>query len=203
MPPLPRMTSLGHCPGWQPCPIIEEVPKALSTLNGKRVLLVAAAATTASLILVGAALAENYQYRFTKADEAVAARIVQHAVAKGWTGGAVKPDLTPDPLRCPGFYAPRESDLVITGAQGDGLHLQHGPGTRHLRGRLPVGRNDGKRLAAQLRQGGVLPMPPRQGALAPRAGIEDRLAGAAHAATPGHALVCLSPRASRTRVRRS
>ena len=89
----------------------------MSTLNGKRVLLVTAAATIASLILVGAALAENYQYRFTKADEALAARIVQHAVAKGWTGGAVKPDLTPNPLVCPGFYAPRESDLVITGAK--------------------------------------------------------------------------------------
>jgi hypothetical protein len=93
------------------------VLRAWSTLNGKRIFLVTAAAATASLILVGAALAENYQYRFTKADEAVAARIVQHAVAKGWTGGAVKPDLTPNPLVCPGFYAPRESDLVITGAK--------------------------------------------------------------------------------------
>jgi len=91
------------------------VPKALSTLGEKRVLLVTAAAATALLTLVGAALAENYQYRFTKADEAVAARIVQHAVAKGWTGGAVKPDLTPDPVRCAGFYAPRQSDLVVTG----------------------------------------------------------------------------------------
>ena len=109
--------TFGALPGRGPCPIVEDVPRALSTLNGKRVLLVAAAATTASLILVGAALAENYQYRFTKADQAVAARIVQHAVAKGWTGGAVKPDLTPDPLRCPGFYAPRESDLVITGSK--------------------------------------------------------------------------------------
>jgi hypothetical protein len=80
-------------------------------------LLVTAAAATALLTLVGAALAENYQYRFTKADEAVAARIVQHAVAKGWTGGAVKPDLTPNPLRCPGFFAPRESDLVVTGSK--------------------------------------------------------------------------------------
>jgi len=91
------------------------VPKALSILGGKRVLLVAAAAATALLTLVGAALAENYQYRFTKADEALAARIVQRAAAKGWTGGAVKPDLTPDPVRCPGFYAPRQSDLVVTG----------------------------------------------------------------------------------------
>jgi hypothetical protein len=97
--------------------IIDGVPKALSTLGGKRVLLVTAAAATAFLTLVGAALAENYQYRFTKADEAVAARIVQHAVAKGWTGGAVKPDLTPNPLRCPGFFAPRESDLVVTGSK--------------------------------------------------------------------------------------
>ncbi len=89
--------------------------KALSTLGGKRFLLVTAAAATALLTLVGAALAENYQYRFTKADEALAARIVQRAAAKGWTGGAAKPDLTPDPVRCPGFYAPRQSDLVVTG----------------------------------------------------------------------------------------
>jgi len=95
--------------------IIEGVPKVLSTLRGKRVLLVTAAAATALLTLVGAALAENYQYRFTKADEALAARIVQRAAAKGWTGGAVKPDLTPDPVRCSGFYAPRQSDLVVTG----------------------------------------------------------------------------------------
>lgn len=95
--------------------MIERVRKGLSILGGRRVLLVTAGAATALLTLVGAALAENYQYRFTKADEALAARIVQHAVAKGWTGGAVKPDLTPDPIRCPGFYAPRQSDLVVTG----------------------------------------------------------------------------------------
>src|SRR5580765_6518486 len=101
--------------GWRACPIIGSVPKALSRLAGKRVVLVTAAAATALLTLVGAAFAENYQYRFTKADEALAARIVQHAVAKGWTGGAAKPDLTPNPLRCPGVYAPRQSDLVVTG----------------------------------------------------------------------------------------
>jgi len=78
-------------------------------------LLVTAAAATALLTLVGAALAENYQYRLTKADEALAARIVQRAPAKGWSGGAVKPDLTPDPVRCPGVYAPRQSDLIVTG----------------------------------------------------------------------------------------
>src|SRR6478752_3690904 len=99
------------------CPMIDGMPQALSTRGRNRALLVAAVATTALLTLVGAALAENYQYRFTKADEALAARIVQRAPAKGWTGGAVKPDLTPDPLRCPGFYAPRESDLVITGSK--------------------------------------------------------------------------------------
>jgi hypothetical protein len=94
--------------------IIDRVPKALSTLGGKRVLLVTAAAATALLTLVGAALAENYQYRFTKADQALAAQVVQRGAIKGWTGGAVKPDLSPDPFRCPG-YAPRESDLVVTG----------------------------------------------------------------------------------------
>lgn len=84
-------------------------------LGRKRRVLVAAAATSALLTLVGAALAENYRYRFTKADEALAARIVHRPVAKGWTGGAKKPDLSPDPVRCPGFYAPRQSDLVVTG----------------------------------------------------------------------------------------
>jgi hypothetical protein len=91
------------------------VAKALSMLGRKRGVLVAAAAATALLTLVGAALAENYQYRFTKADEALAARIVHRPPVRGWTGGAKKPDLSPDPVRCPGFYAPRQSDLVVTG----------------------------------------------------------------------------------------
>ena len=55
-------------------------------------MLVAAAAATALLTLVGTALAENYQYRFTKADEALAARIVHRPTTKGRTGGAAKPD---------------------------------------------------------------------------------------------------------------
>src|SRR3954468_15625773 len=97
------MTRLRHCSDGRSCPIIERVRKGLSILGARRVLLVTAGAAAALLILVGAALAENYQYRFTKADEALAARFVQHAVAKGWTGGAVKPDLTPDPIRCAGL----------------------------------------------------------------------------------------------------
>jgi hypothetical protein len=83
-------------------------------LARKRPVLVAAAATTALLTLVGAALAENYQYRFTTADETLAAQIVHRPTVKGWTGGTVKPDLSADP-QCPGYYTPRESDLVITG----------------------------------------------------------------------------------------
>lgn len=78
-------------------------------------MLVSAAAAAALLTFVGAALAENYQFRFTKADEALASRIVQRPAASGWKGGAVKPDLTPNPVRCPGVYAPRQSDLVVTG----------------------------------------------------------------------------------------
>ncbi len=78
-------------------------------------MLVAAAAATALLTLVGTALAENYQYRFTKADEALAARVVHRPTAKGWTGGAAKPDLSADPVVCAGYYTPRRSDLVVTG----------------------------------------------------------------------------------------
>ena len=66
-------------------------------------------------MLAGAALAENYQYRFTKGDEALAAKIVHRPAATGWKGGAVKPDLSPDPVRCAGYYTPRQSDLVVTG----------------------------------------------------------------------------------------
>ena len=77
--------------------------------------MVAAVAATGFLTLAGAALAENYQYRFTKGDSVLAAQIVHRPSAKGWTGGAVKPDLSPDPVRCAGYYAPRQSDLVVTG----------------------------------------------------------------------------------------
>lgn len=85
----------------------------------KRLFLSVALSAIGLLAVTGAALAENYQYRFTSADQTLAARILLNPsnVPKGWTGGSVKPDLSPDPLRCPGYYAPKESDLVVTGAK--------------------------------------------------------------------------------------
>jgi hypothetical protein len=92
-------------------------------LERKRIAVVALVALVVGAlpVLAGAAPAENYQYRFTPADQALAARIVllrrdlPALRQSGWTGGAVKPDLSPDPLRCPGLYAPKESDLIVTG----------------------------------------------------------------------------------------
>jgi hypothetical protein len=94
----------------------------------KRLFFFVAASATLLLGLAGAALAENYRYRLTSADEARAARIVLNPASapKGWTGGPVKPDLSPDPLRCPGYYAPKESDLVVTGAKESDFTFKNG-----------------------------------------------------------------------------
>jgi hypothetical protein len=70
-----------------------------------------------TLVLAATALAENYRYRFTAADQALAARIVHRAQAAGWKGGPVKPDLSPNQVFCPGVFAPKQSDLVVTGAK--------------------------------------------------------------------------------------
>jgi hypothetical protein len=94
----------------------------------KRLFFCVVLSTVGLLAVAGGALAENYQYRFTSADQMVAARIVLDPsnVPKGWTGGSVKPNLSPDPLRCPGYYAPRESDLVVTGAKETDFTYKNG-----------------------------------------------------------------------------
>jgi hypothetical protein len=68
----------------------------------------------------GAALAGNgrEKIRFNAADQAAArATVVRRSdlgSAGGWTGGRVKPDLSPPPS-CPNYH-PKQSDLVLTGA---------------------------------------------------------------------------------------
>ena len=117
-------------------------------------MLVAAAAATALLTLVGTALAENYQYRFTKADEALAARIVHRPTTKGWTGGAAKPDLSADPVVCAGYYTPRRSDLVVTGdkeATTPTRRARSSIPTRSSSGRLPWRRPTGGATRIKLR----------------------------------------------------
>lgn len=61
---------------------------------------------------------ERPKIRFTTAGQAAArAAVITRAdlnTPAGWTGGAVKPDLSPGPP-CPGFR-PKQADLVMTGA---------------------------------------------------------------------------------------
>jgi hypothetical protein len=72
----------------------------------------------AAIAAAAIALADNYQYRLTPAGQAAAAKVVldPSLLPKGWKGGPVKPDLSPNPLRCPD-YAPKQSDLVVNGAK--------------------------------------------------------------------------------------
>jgi hypothetical protein len=81
-----------------------------------------ALAGAAALALVAAVPAtaanERPTLRFTAAGQAAARSAVMAkgdlASATGWTGGAVKPEITPFPA-CPGFH-PKQADLVMTGA---------------------------------------------------------------------------------------
>ena len=61
---------------------------------------------------------------FTASDLAAARAAVLHradlGTAGGWTGGAKKPDLS-STMSCPG-YAPKQSDLVVTGAAETAYH---------------------------------------------------------------------------------
>jgi hypothetical protein len=85
---------------------------------------VLAALAAAVLGLVAATAADpassppsKEQIRFTAADQAAAKAAVvrvRDLGSSGWSGGAVKPDLTSG-LNCPG-YTPKQSDLVLTGA---------------------------------------------------------------------------------------
>jgi hypothetical protein len=82
--------------------------------------LVSAAAASAPQ----SALPNREQIRFNPADQAAARAVVLRRAdlgPTGWTGGAVKPDLS-STLTCPG-YNPKQSDLVVTGAaQSDFRH---------------------------------------------------------------------------------
>jgi hypothetical protein len=84
----------------------------------RRSTLVTAAAGLLVLVLCGAALADNYTYRRTAADDARAASVALRSgdfpVQLQLKGGAIKPDETPDDESCNG-YRPKESDLVVSG----------------------------------------------------------------------------------------
>jgi hypothetical protein len=77
-----------------------------------------------------ASSSDRARVSFTAADLAAARAAVLHRAdlgTAGWTGGAKKPNLT-STMSCPG-YAPRQSDLVVTGAaeadyHHSGLELQ-------------------------------------------------------------------------------
>src|SRR5438034_5394370 len=81
---------------------------------------VLALALGAASLCAGAALAERgrEQIRFNAADQAAARATVLRRSdlnpSSGWTGGRVKPDLSPGPI-CRN-YNPKQSDLVLTGA---------------------------------------------------------------------------------------
>jgi hypothetical protein len=74
-----------------------------------------AAGVTAAAALAGGG---REQIRYTAADQAAARATVLRRSdllpSTGWTGGRVKPDLSPPPS-CPNYH-PKQSDLVLTGA---------------------------------------------------------------------------------------
>jgi hypothetical protein len=80
--------------------------------------LAVALAALVALLLCGAALADNYAYKRTAADDAkaasVALKVRDFPAQLRLAGGAVKPDETPDNESCNG-YQPKESDLVVSG----------------------------------------------------------------------------------------
>jgi hypothetical protein len=81
---------------------------------------VAVMAAAAVLGAAAAALADRgrEQIRYNAADQAAARAMVLRlsdlSPSTGWTGGRVKPDLSPGPT-CPDYH-PKQSDLVLTGA---------------------------------------------------------------------------------------
>jgi hypothetical protein len=92
----------------------------------QRAVLAAVFAAVALGISSGAMASSSDRARvsFTAADLAAAkATVLQRTdlgTAGGWTGGPKKPDLT-STMNCPG-YAPRQSDLVVTGAAEADYH---------------------------------------------------------------------------------
>jgi hypothetical protein len=64
-----------------------------------------------------AVVSDREQHKFTTADQAFAKKavVLRGDLSKsGWTGGAIKPDLSPGPV-CANFN-PKQGDLVVTGA---------------------------------------------------------------------------------------
>ena len=87
----------------------------------------AAVFAAAALGVSSGALATSFdkaRISFTTADLAAARAAVLHRAdlgnAGGWTGGTRKPDLS-STMNCPG-YAPKQSDLVVTGAAEAAYH---------------------------------------------------------------------------------
>jgi hypothetical protein len=70
------------------------------------------------LLVCGAAYADNYTFKRTRAGDAAAGaatlRATDFPAQLGLTGGPVKPDETPDTDSCNG-YQPKERDLVVVG----------------------------------------------------------------------------------------
>jgi hypothetical protein len=77
------------------------------------------AAVVGAFVCVAAAGADNYQFRHTAADQALAARIALKKAdfpsLRYWQGGTVKPDESPDNSRCSHYQLPKQSDLVVSG----------------------------------------------------------------------------------------
>jgi hypothetical protein len=84
----------------------------------KRTGFLTAGVALVALAMCGAALANNYQYKRTAADDAKAASVAlkthDFPAQLKLSGGAVKPDETADNESCNG-YQPKEADLVVTG----------------------------------------------------------------------------------------
>jgi hypothetical protein len=79
---------------------------------------ISAALVALVLVLCGAAFADNYTFRRTAHDDAIAASIATPKSAfpasLALAGGRVKPDETPNTDTCNG-RVPKQSDLVVTG----------------------------------------------------------------------------------------
>jgi hypothetical protein len=84
-----------------------------------RMAILATTAAAAVLVTAGAfADRGREQIRYNAADQAAARATIlrrfDFSPSTGWTGGRVKPDLSPAPT-CPNYH-PKQSDLVLTGA---------------------------------------------------------------------------------------
>jgi hypothetical protein len=77
------------------------------------------------LSVCGAALAENYTFKRTKAGDALAASLTLRKTDPpgqlGLTGGWIKPDETPNTDSCNG-YTPEEHDLAVVGDAETSFH---------------------------------------------------------------------------------